>query len=266
MSQLNNFSVLPFYKVTTLNPTPQECKKWWAYGEVWPLVCGGIPAFQVMGGINGSMQLCPYEPNSGSDVSYTLSPTTKTINGTVYAVFGGTALGIGRIGRYYLRCTYNGYTYVSDVFTIVPTAHLNKYLKLEWWDDDDLITDDGAIVYVNGGGSNIYKNTLYLPTDLAKPEYVFEEEGENRDGYFFPIKQISEKRYRFRFLAPEYILDVMRFIRMSDHIQITYKGQVYNADTFLMTPTWEGNGDLANVECEFDTNTVAKKIGRLATP
>ena len=204
----------------------------------------------------------PYEPNEAAGAS-TSAGSTKTINGETYTYFNGGNLSL--TGRYYIETTIDGAPAVSDVFTIVPTALLGEYLKIEWWDDEDFIMDGGVIVYTNALGANAYKNTLYLPTDIARPDYIFEEEGQTRDGYFFPIKQISEKRYRFRFLAPEYILDVMRLIRMSDHIVITYKGQTFYPDTFLMTPTWEGNGQLANVECEFDTDTVAKKIGRLIT-
>ena len=54
----------------------------------------------------------------------------------------------------------------------------------------------------------------------------------------------------------------MRFIRMADYATIQYHGQTYNLDTFLITPEWEDNGDVASVEAEFDTATVAKKIGR----
>jgi hypothetical protein len=97
---------------------------------------------------------------------------------------------------------------------------------------------------------------------LARPDYNFEEEGEDRDGYFFPAKQISEKVYRFNFIAPEYLLDAMRLIRMSDHVVITCKGETYTADSFLLSPTWEDQGDLAGVDAEFETATVVKKIGR----
>ena len=53
----------------------------------------------------------------------------------------------------------------------------------------------------------------------------------------------------------------MRFIRMADFAQITKNGQTYLLDTFLVTPEWEDNGDVASVKAEFDTATVAKKIG-----
>ena len=158
-------------------------------------------------------------------------------------------------GQYYLRIVINQIFYYSEVFTVVND--IQPYLKIEWWDLADFVMDAGAIAYT----SPAFRNTLYLNADIAKPDYPFEEEGETRDGYFFPIKQISEKRYKFNFLASEYLLDVMRFIRLSDFAQISKNGQVYSLDTFLITPDWEDNGDIAVVAAEFDTATVAKKIG-----
>lgn len=158
-------------------------------------------------------------------------------------------------GRYYISAVINGVTYYSDIYTVVND--IQPYLKIAWWDLADFTMDAGTIVYT----SPAFKNVLYLQADLAKPEYPFEEEGETRDGYFFPSKQISEKRYRFNFLASEYLLDVMRFIRMADYAEITYHGQRYSLDTFLITPEWENEGDVAAVEAVFDTATVAKKIG-----
>ena len=159
-------------------------------------------------------------------------------------------------GQYYGKITDGPRIWYSEIFTAVND--IQPYLKIEWWDNEDFIMDAGAIVYKNPN----YHNVLYLDSDLAKPEYVFEEEGESRDGYFFPVKQISEKRFRFKFFASEYLLDVMRFIRMSDYAKITYHGQTYNLDTFLITEEWEDNGDVASVEATFDTATVAKKIGQ----
>ena len=157
-------------------------------------------------------------------------------------------------GQYYAVMSDGIDRWYSEVFTSVND--IEPYLKIEWWDEKDFVMDAGTIVYTEPA----FKNILYLDSDLAKPEYTFEEEGENRDGYFFPIKQISEKRYRFSFLASEYLLDVMRLIRMADHIVITYHNQEYRPDSFLITPQWESNGDVAAVEGEFETDTVAKKL------
>ena len=158
-------------------------------------------------------------------------------------------------GQYYAKLSDQYSTWYSEIFTVVHD--LSDYLKIQWWDNEDFIMDEGIIVYKNPS----FRNTLYLVADLAKPEYVFEEEGEQRDGYFFSTKQISEKKFKFGFLASEYLLDVMRFIRMADYAFVTYRGKEYPLDTFLLTPEWEGDGDIANVEAEFDTATVAKKLG-----
>lgn len=163
------------------------------------------------------------------------------------------------IGRFYAMMQDVENIWYSEVFTIIEDTQ--PYLKIEWWDNEDFVMDAGRIVYTDEYGNPLFRNVLYLIADIAKPEYTFDEEGETRDGYFFPTKQISEKKYRFSFLASEYLLDVMRFIRMSDHIQITKDGQEYSLDTFLITPEWEDNGDVAAVDAEFNTATVAKKIG-----
>lgn len=159
------------------------------------------------------------------------------------------------IGQYYLKISDGVNVFYSDIFTVIDDPE--DCLLLEWADDEDFVMDAGTIVYTNPA----FVNRLYLRAEIAKPDYIFEEEGETRDGYFFPVKQISEKRYRFSFLAPEYLLDVMRFIRMADRLTITSKGKVYRPDTFLITPDWEGNGDVAAVEAVFDAATVAKKLG-----
>ena len=261
----NNLSVLPFY--TSLEQ--QNARKWWTYGRVYPLFtqAGFILPFQI---------LVPHvtTPNVASVILYNANTNTIVTNITSGLTGGGMTIkqfaqlgydvvvypGLSSImaslanGRYYLVATINSTPYYSEIFTVVND--IQPYLKITWWDEQDFTMDAGTIVYTGP----TFKNVLYLKSDLAKPEYPFEEEGENRDGYFFPTKQISEKRYRFAFLASEYLLDVMRFIRMADHAQIEYHGQTYHLDTFLITPEWEPNGDVATVQAEFDTATVAKKI------
>lgn len=264
----NNLSVLPFY--TSIDQ--QNARKWWIYGRVYPLytLAGYLPPFQILydsskNSTIGSFSL--YRAN-GTKVGDYLQPF-KDAGATVVAystrgykilVFGGQTAIWNALdnGQYYVRLSVGGDYYYSEMFTVVND--IEPYLKLEWWDDADFYMDAGIICYKYSNGTQ-FKNKLYLPSDIAKPEYIFEEEGETRDGYFFPSKQISEKRYRFNFLASEYLLDVMRFVRMADFAEITYHGQRYSLDTFLITPEWENNGDVAKVEAQFDTATVAKKLG-----
>lgn len=190
-----------------------------------------------------------------SEMGITIVPFAS--RGYDVIVFPGQlpVLGTFENGQYYAVMSDGTEIWFSEIFTVVND--ISPYLKLEWWDLENFVMDAGTIVYKNPA----FKNVLYLQADIAKPEYQFEEEGETRDGYFFPTKQISEKRYRFNFLASEYLLDVMRFIRMADFAEIEYHGQRYSLDTFLITPEWEDNGDVAAVEAVFDTATVAKKIG-----
>ena len=262
----NNLSVLPWY--TSIEQ--QNARKWWIYGRVYPLFtyAGYILPFQIIVphlDVISIPLINLIDANTNrvvANITNAMSETglvRKTFVNLGYdvVVYPGNFPVINSLynGRYYLAATINNVVYYSEIFTVVND--IQPYLKITWWDLDDFTMDAGTIVYTNPA----FKNVLYLQADIAKPEYPFEEEGETRDGYFFPTKQISEKRYRFNFLASEYLLDVMRFIRMADFAEIEYHGQRYSLDTFLITPEWEDNGDVAVVEAVFDTATVAKKIG-----
>ena len=261
----NNLSVLPWY--TSIEQ--QNARKWWIYGRVYPLFtpAGFLLPFQIMRTHRPTEQIYAFRIYTKDGVlvgDYTQQLTDAGIYFKSFAARGYDVIVFpGQLpvftqfenGQYYAALSDSYQWFYSEIFTVVND--IEPYLKIEWWDVADFVMDAGTIVYTNPA----FKNVLYLDSSIAKPEYPFEEEGETRDGYFFPIKQISEKHYRFKFFASEYLLDVMRFIRMADYAEITYHGQRYSLDTFLITPDWEDNGDVAAVEAEFDTATVAKKIG-----
>ena len=261
----NNLSVLPWY--TSIEQ--QNARKWWAYNRVYPLFTPALfmLPFQILRTHRSGTTISSFQVYTKAGVlvgNYTQAIrdagiTIKQFTSLGYdvIVFGGQMPVFTKFadGQYYAAISDGTQTWYSEIFTVVND--IEPYLKITWWDLSDFTMDAGTIVYTNPS----YKNVLYLQSDIAKPEYTFEEEGETLDGYFFPTKQISEKRYRFSFLASEYLLDVMRFIRMADFAEIEYRGQRYSLDTFLITPEWEDNGDVAAVEAVFDTATVAKKIG-----
>jgi hypothetical protein len=162
-----------------------------------------------------------------------------------------------RDGLYYCEMSDGINTFYSEVFNV--THDTSAFLKVTWRDVEDLVFDAGQIIYKEP----TYRNAVFLKTELGKPDYTFDEEGEQRDGYFFPEKQISEKTYKCTFLAPEFLCDAMRLVRLSDIIIIYDRyGREYRCDTFLITPKWETQGNLASVEMEFQTNTVVKKTGK----
>lgn len=273
MTPNNNLSVLPFYP----DEKYQDFRKSYAYGEIYPL-------------FSPSNRLLPFQIIRPTSSVWNPTAVIRRVNknGLIGSEFrnvtqtlleGGlrlnrfSTLGYDVIsypgvfpfpndieeGQFYLGFHDGKDRYTSDVFTVVHG--IENYMKIEWWDIDNITFDDGAIDY-----GSPFKNVLYLCAEIGKPEYIFEEEGEDRDGFFFPEKQLSEKRYKFQFLAPEYLCDAMRVIRMADYVRITANGQTYNCDTFLITVKWQTQGNLASVEAEFECDTVIKKIGRGIVP
>lgn len=262
----NNLSVLPWYS----SIEQQNARRWWIYGRVYPLFTPAMfmLPFQIIREHRENAPIMEFKVYTKygilvgdftqgiNEAGITIKPFVS--DGYDVIVFPGEFPVFANFanGQYYATLSDGTETWYSEVFTVVND--IQPYLKITWWDVEDFVMDAGTIVYKDPA----FKNVLYLDATIAKPEYPFEEEGETRDGYFFPIKQVSEKRYKFKFLASEYLLDVMRFIRMADYATIEFQGKSYKPDTFLITPEWEDNGDVAAVEAEFDTATVAKKIGR----
>ena len=180
-----------------------------------------------------------------------------TIESKDYIVHKGeeTAILEGFTDKMYLELSDGIDTWYSAYFGFCEPC-----MRIEWYDVEDFLFDAGAIAYSDG-----YKNEMFFDAEIGMPEYEFEEEVAERNGYQFPISQISYKKYKFTILVPEEVCDVMRFIRLSDHIRISTKNDTYDATSFLMTPTWAEQGYLAEVACEFTTDTVAKKIGKGVT-
>lgn len=260
MIQNNNLSPLPFYRSTS----EQNGKKRYAYGNIYPLYSpeGFILPFQIIREKNVDKSIhgvVLYDSNDKviKDITSEMVGAGLHINSFSdfdLIIFSGLLpINIGE-GKYFIEILEETGSFYSDVFTIADTSDM---IKLSWWDDQPLQFPGGVIDY-----SNQYKNFVYLDSQIGKPEYTFSEEGETRDGYFFPEKQLSEKTYKFVFLAPEYMCDAMRIARLSDHITVQASGVMYECDSFLITPEWQTQGDIASVEAEFQTNTVVKKIGR----
>lgn len=259
---MTNLSPLSFYS----SLKEQNHRRNYAYDAVFPLVAHRdyFMPFQFVLPGTVAIGTVTLHDVSGTQVKVLTSAmktaglTATTFDG--YTVFSfpsrTTASSLGLpIGNHYLKI--NGL--VSEVFTVVSNA--NKFLQLVWRNEEDIIYNGGRLLYSTG-----YANRLLLDTQLGKPDYRFEEEGEERDGFFFPEKQISEKVYKFTFLAPEYLLDALRLVRLSDHVSIVDTfGKVHKCDTILLTPRWQTQGDIASVGVEFETGTVIKRLGNGAS-
>lgn len=265
----NNLSVLPWYNDIKY----QNHRKSYAYGNIYPLYTPArtLLPFQIMrtARANEITEVKIYDKSGSLFMDITseiieVGLQIKNISNLDIDVIVNPgilpmAINIPE-GIYYATITDGVEIWYSDMFTVVNDV--SNYLKIEWHDVEDLIYDNGAIVY----SSPSFTNVVYLCTEIGKPDYVFEEDGEKRDGYFFPEKQVSEKTFKFTFLAPEYLCDAMRLIRMSDIVKVTSDGRTYDCDTFLITPKWQTQGDIASVETEFECATVIKKISKGFTP
>ena len=267
MTPNNNLSVLPFYT----DIEKQNHRKDYSYGDVYSLITPdkNILPFQIVREYSGdSISLVTLRKLDGStsiDITDEMIDTGLVINqyesdGYEVVIYKGIlpmAITTPE-GQYYLEITIGTTIYYSDVFCYV--RDVTNMLKIQYWDEESFIYNNGLIDYTTG-----FKFTIYLDTQLGRPEYEFDESVDDRDGFAFYQKQISEKTFKFIFIAPEYLCDAMRFIRMSDNITITNKGDVYNADTFLITPKWQSGGYIASVEAEFQCDTILKKIGKTTT-
>lgn len=268
----NNLSVLPFYTDIRL----QNHRRSYAYGEIYPLITltDTLLPFQIIrprreNGIE-SVKMYYKDGTLFADITQPMIETGLRVmkNRPYHDV--DTILYAGTLpmaldspdGVFYVELSDGVQTWYSEMFTVVQDV--SGYVKIEWYDAEDLLMDGNVgIVYTDDDTvTTCFRNRVYLCTEIGKPEYTFSEEVNERDGYSFPEKQVSEKTYRCTILAPEYLLDAMRFVRLSDFVRVTdQRGQTYKCDTFLFTPTWQTQGDLASVEIEFQTNTAVKRIG-----
>lgn len=263
----NNTSVLPFYT----SKEQQSHRRYYAYGDIYPIFVpkNVLVPFQIVRSTNANTtiyEVLLFDSNDNNLGNITTAMVEAGLRIKRYATYGYDVILfpaiafmqiLNDIGQYYIRIADSTGYYYSDIFTVVDT--IGSYMKVQWYCEEDMYYRGGVVVYKNPK----FINTLYLNTQLGKPEYPFTEESEERDGLLFPVKQFTEKTYKFTCMASEAMCDVMRLIRMADYIQVTDPyGNVYDADQFLFTPEWQAQGNLASVQCEFQTATIFKNIGK----
>jgi hypothetical protein len=264
MEHYNSLNVLPFYEDLKY----QNGKKWYAYGSVFPLISrnDAVIPFQliVQDDIASVISFSVVDAKSGSEV---YSELTKPEIINKFSSLGYSVIKLKetafpgsytlKSGTYYLILKLQGsskqYTYYSEVF--VACDSVENYLKITYWNDDNIYYTGGEINYEGD-----FKFVCYIQATIGKPEYDFEEELTKRGGYPFLESQISSKTYKFKFIAPEFLCDGLRLVRLSDYIQISENGRNYNALTFAYEPEWQAQGDLASVEAEFTVDNIIQKI------
>lgn len=274
----NNLSSIPFYR----SVAEQDFKKWYAYGEHTPLKVSRtklLPFFFFHAGATSSPSVSSVsfynECGDSVSVSTTYTNAIKNAissyvnNGGVTFFFSDTSSNMSLPkGFHYLRIgvSVGGTTtyYYSELFQICEDATLlMECIKVKWYDSEDVQISGGGVIPFAHQAHTYYYNQMFLSSDIGMPEYSFTEEGEDRDGHFFPVKQISEKVYKMKFVATESMCDCLRLACQSDVVKITdHNDKVYDVEHLELNVTWLDGGFLAEVEISFETDTVVKKVGK----
>lgn len=261
----NNFSPLAFRK----KESKATYEKWYAFGKNYaiPASANTLTPFQFT-----ELNIPVLDPNT-IEVEVINEETGEAKNSGVYVSFdvmpehGGVLyVSPGKNsfrealpqGTYRARFSIGDEVYISTPFCVIPGIETSsKYLLIEYWNDEKIAYPGG---FITTGANNDFKYQMYVPATICKPKYEFEEELTKRAGYKFLELQTSTKVYAFTFVAPEFICDAMRLIRLSDYIRISHDGEYYNALNFEFDVDWQEQLYLAAVDCQFETDSIIQKL------
>ena len=220
-----NISPLPFYE----SLAEQNHRKAYAFGCIYPLVTyrNMLMPFQVCltdvadgttprDAIN---QVLLHRLSDGSILDITQSMYENKIELKYYEGFQVLRYaGLFPVndlkyeGQYYLEIVLDTVdadvkSIYSEIFTSNNSIH--NYISLEYSNDYNFELRNSIIDFSD---NFIFK--CYICAQVGKPEYLFEEETTERMGYSLIESQVSKKVYNFTFLAPEYLCDALRIMRL----------------------------------------------------
>jgi hypothetical protein len=257
-NNIYSISPLPFYDTLDL----QNHKKEYAYGIITPLIMPNNYIIPFLFFVDKSIitisnvYLVSNKDNSKIDYTSILNITIDTsdtdFNKIIYNPVDSLLTDNIDEGLYYLEIDTNSTIFYSDIFNL--TSHTNELLKIEYYNSTNFTTSFGIISF-----DNSFKFVVFIPSTIGRPEYNFEEESTERNGYTYIEHQVSSKIYKFTFLSSEYLLDAVRLIRMCDNKKITYQSQVYQMYTFSITSKWLDDGYIAQVDASFETDNIISK-------
>ena len=261
----NNFSPLAFRK----KESKATYEKWYAFGKNYaiPASANTLIPFQFTDVNVGEIQpdsievvAVNQETGEGIKTGVYVSRDDMPEHGSVLYVSPGKNSFSEALpqGTYRAEFTIGTQVYISTPFCVIPGIETSsKYLLIEYWNDEKIAYPGG---FITTGANNDFRYQMYVPATICKPKYEFEEELTKRAGYKFLELQTSTKVYAFTFVAPEFICDAMRLIRLSDYIRISHDGEYYNALNFEFDVDWQEQLYLAAVDCQFETDSIIQKL------
>lgn len=261
----NNFSPLAFRK----KESKATYEKWYAFGKNYaiPASANTLIPFQFTDVNVGEFQpdsievvAVNQETGEGIKTGVYVSRDDMPEHGSVLYVSPGKNSFSEALpqGTYRAEFSIGTQFYISTPFCVIPGIETSsKYLLIEYWNDEKIAYPGG---FITTGANNDFRYQMYVPATICKPKYEFEEELTKRAGYKFLELQTSTKVYAFTFVAPEFICDAMRLIRLSDYIRISHDGEYYNALNFEFDVDWQEQLYLAAVDCQFETDSIIQKL------
>lgn len=261
----NNFSPLAFRK----KESKATYEKWYAFGKNYaiPASANTLIPFQFTDVNVGEVQpdvievvAVNQETGEGIKTGVYVSRDDMPEHGSVLYVSPGKNSFREALpqGTYRAEFSIGTQVYISTPFCVIPGIETSsKYLLIEYWNDEKIAYPGG---FITTGANNDFRYQMYVPATICKPKYEFEEELTKRAGYKFLELQTSTKVYAFTFVAPEFICDAMRLIRLSDYIRISHDGEYYNALNFEFDVDWQEQLYLAAVDCQFETDSIIQKL------
>lgn len=261
----NNFSPLAFRK----KESKATYEKWYAFGKNYaiPASANTLIPFQFtdvnVGEVQpDSIEVVAVNQETGESIKtgVYVSRDDMPEHGSVLYVSPGKNSFREALpqGTYRAEFSIGTQFYISTPFCVIPGIETSsKYLLIEYWNDEKIAYPGG---FITTGANNDFRYQMYVPATICKPKYEFEEELTKRAGYKFLELQTSTKVYAFTFVAPEFICDAMRLIRLSDYIRISHDGEYYNALNFEFDVDWQEQLYLAAVDCQFETDSIIQKL------
>lgn len=262
----NNISPLPFYATTA----EQDRFKDYAFGSIYPLCChrNYLLPFYLFIPVDYSLTSFFVQTLDGTknytfsgpalqDVGFTEIPISEAFKAVYFPakiplnVYAGEDL---QVGQAVVILNFAGVRFISEILTLCD--NVDNLLKIEYSNSYPLEFKHGLLDF-NNGSNKLY---LYLPTQLGKPEYTFEEEATERGGYTFIELQTSKKIYKCAFVAPEYLCDALRIAYLCDNKTIISKSKVYDLIHYSMEVEWQEQGNLAEVTLELETDNIVNNI------
>lgn len=269
-----NFSPLAFY--------PSQPTDWipdYAFGNISPVIMkkGQLLPFQLVYDSYQysiwNVEAYKYEPVSRTftkafdlDKSYFKLDTVGEL--TILAVTGGIILDARfEEGLYSIKIrTSNDGVNTTEIWSdfICMTSRVEDYVHIKYTNSFNLVLNNGLIAFKGG-----FSFEAYLNTQIGKPEYEFEEEGDERLGYTFIESVTSKKKYSFAFFGNEHLCDALRIVKLCDTISIDNKylseaEENFSPISFDMEVSWEEQGDLALVVCTFEIDNIVSAVGHFS--